>query len=401
MKFLLITVITIVVVALINVIPAGSAACALQPSITGIVEDATSQNAAQRTMKINFKLTNPSNKGVCFCEWFTLFDDHNWAPAVGLSVNGRPKNYDTPVMPYHSRVADGDFIFIAATSSVPIQRDLSEVFKLAKDVKYGVEVRTYPLDCREVDNEKDCTRRLATDFTLKEFAKVFSSFTPTKEIAKTEYPSIEDWLKRQPTIKVTGKMATLGASDKQHNGLKNAHALSKTFLTDALTVLFLTNVEEKQTNLYEKWFGHYDKMYFDKVLGCFAEMNELQGEVHVYNIVKGTDLCPPGGEAFVWALLRGKKQHLINICEETLLKGLDFENKKVWEYLARTIVHERSHDTCGTSDEKISCQSCYGPYMCKELASIYRPRAANNADNYALFSKAAYWKETLKLKELF
>ena len=268
MKFLLITVITIVVVALINVIPAGSAVCDLQPSIMGIVEDATSQNAAQRTMKINFILKNPSNKGVCFCKWYTLFDDDDWAPAVGLSVNGRPQLYDTPVMPYHSSIVDNDFMFIPDNSLVTVQRDLSEVFKLVKDVKYGVEVQTYTYDCREVDTKNDCTRGFVTDFTLKEFTRVFSSFTPTKEIAKN-YPSIKDWLNDQPTIKVADQMATLGASDEQHEALMKAHALSRKFLTKALTVLSHTN-EREPTKLYVEWFGFYDEMNLGKCLVAFV-----------------------------------------------------------------------------------------------------------------------------------
>ena len=98
--------------------------------------------------------------------------------------------------------------------------------------------------------------------------------------------------------------------------------------------------------------------------------------------------------AFVLSTLTGKKQHLINMCEETFLKGLDFKKKKVKDYLAQTIVHERSHDTCGTIDVKRGCQSCYDQSMCKALALTKPSMAANNADNYAIFSKAAY--DTLK-----
>ena len=56
-------------------------------------------------------------------------------------------------------------------------------------------------------------------------------------------------------------------------------------------------------------------MHFKKVLGCFGEMNGLQGEMHIYNIVKGRELYPPGGEVFGWSILKVGCHGSPTLCE--------------------------------------------------------------------------------------
>ncbi len=210
------------------------------------------------------------------------------------------------------------------------------------------------------------------------------TFTATKRHTATEQ-TFTQWLATQSlpyqTYKIEGHtiFAAFGthATSEFINDLKAAHDKAKQYLKEAVDYL---QDQKGATLLYKKWFGNLNQENYDEVKKSFVDTKNGLDHPYVYNILP-ENLCGKDVLAAVDATLKGKKQHVVNVCP-LFFTSVD----KII-----TIIHEMTHDSAATEDEKLLVRGkpklCYGEKLCKKLAKDDPKRAIFNAENYVHFAK--------------
>ncbi len=156
--------------------------------------------------------------------------------------------------------------------------------------------------------------------------------------------------------------------------LKDSHNKAKEYVEEAVKYL-QDQTQAKQ--LYKKWFGKPDPKNFKRVNVFFRETKDGLTKPYVYNLLP-EKLCGKSFLAHVDSTLRGKNQHVVNICP--LFFKSTMKDRMV------TLIHEMTHDSAETYDMKLNGEVCYGEKLCEELAKKEPDNATYNADNYALFA---------------
>ena len=174
-------------------------------------------------------------------------------------------------------------------------------------------------------------------------------------------------------------------SEEKFNQVISAHRDASRYLE--LASGYLKKFENVHVPLYELWFGTYSKENYEHVRDNFIETFEETKKPHVYNFLQPS-MCKPSWLAHVDAVLLGKKQHIINLCD-----GF-FSDKEQ----TITLVHEMTHDSSATQDQKLKGFDCYGPDLCKQLAIDDSELAIESAESYALFAADVFTLETTKPK---
>ncbi len=211
------------------------------------------------------------------------------------------------------------------------------------------------------------------------------TFTAKKGHTATEQ-TFTQWLATQSLPYQTSKIGgnTIFAAFGTHtpskfNDLKAAHDKAKQYLKEAVDYL---QDQKRATLLYEKLFGKLNQENYDEVKKNFIDTKNGLNHPYVYNILP-ENLCGKYVLAAVDATLKGKKQHVVNVCP------LFFTSTELDEQII-TIIHEMTHDSAATEDEKLLVRGkqkvCYNEQLCKKLAKDYPERAIFNADNYARFT---------------
>ncbi len=162
------------------------------------------------------------------------------------------------------------------------------------------------------------------------------------------------------------------------NALKASHDGAKQYLKEAVNYL---QDQKGATSLYEEWFGKLNPDNYNQVKKYFGETKNGLDHPFVYNSLP-EKLCGNTVLAHVDATLKGKEQHVVNVCP------LFFKSSRNEQII--TSIHEMTHDSAATEDEKLLVkgkpEECYGEYLCKKLAKNDPKKSTFNADNYALFA---------------
>ena len=124
--------------------------------------------------------------------------------------------------------------------------------------------------------------------------------------------------------------------------LKDSHNKAKEYVEEAVKYL-QDQTQAKQ--LYKKWFGKPDPKNFERVNVFFRETKDGLTKPYVYNLLP-EKLCGKSFLAHVDSTLRGKNQHVINICP--LFFKSTMKDRMV------TLIHEMTHDSAETYDMKLN-----------------------------------------------
>ncbi len=220
--------------------------------------------------------------------------------------------------------------------------------------------------------------------------QVKSTFTAIKRHTATEQIFL-NWLATQQhlshpyqTYKIGGNtiFAAFGTyTTSEFNKLKAAHDKAKQYLKEAVDYL---QDQKGATLLYEEWFGELNQENYDEVKKDFVDTKNGLNHPYVYNILP-ENLCGKDVLAAVDATLKGKKQHVVNVCPLFFRPSMELDEQII------TIVHEMTHDSAATDDEKLLVRGkqkvCYNEQLCKKLAKTDPKRAIVNAESYACFTK--------------
>ncbi len=217
-----------------------------------------------------------------------------------------------------------------------------------------------------------------------------NQFFTAQATKKATKQTFSQWLATQrPSEKYTtpsGKVVfvVIGAITKQkYTQLKNAHDASKLYLSESVNYL---NNKKKATPLYKDWFGSArQQTNYKHVQTLFAETNDGINQPYVYNMLT-ENMCGKDFLAHVDTILKGKRQHVVNVCP------LFFKQTTTCDSRIVTIIHEMTHDSAATEDEKMNGVVAYGEVNAKQLAATNLKSAIWNAENYALFAEAVHKK---------
>ncbi len=211
------------------------------------------------------------------------------------------------------------------------------------------------------------------------------TFTAKKGHTATEQ-TFTQWLATQSLLYQTYKIeghtifAAFGIHTSEFNELKAAHNKAKQYLKKAVDYL---QDQKRATQLYEKWFGELNQENYDEVKKNFVDTKNGLNHPYVYNILP-EKLCGKDVLAAVDATLKGKKQHVVNVCPLFFKPSTELDEQII------TIIHEMTHDSAATEDEKLLVRGkqkvCYNEQLCNKLAKDDPKRAIFNADNYARFA---------------
>lgn len=205
-----------------------------------------------------------------------------------------------------------------------------------------------------------------------------------------------EWLTNNPPTRKTNDNSFVAfgtqpyLTEEKFNKVLKAHKEASRYLE--LANKYLKPYDKTHIPLYKKWFGKYSKARYEIVSNNFEETFDGTKKPYVYNYLP-SDLCPPDFLAHVDTGLSGKKQHVINICPLLF-------NKSSSEQIL-TIVHEMTHDSSATLDEKLNNgNTCYSPNQCKELIKQKPMNVIYNAENYALFASAVANQQTSRKRKI-
>ncbi len=146
--------------------------------------------------------------------------------------------------------------------------------------------------------------------------------------------------------------------------------------------------KRKAKALYEEWFGTVSTDNYKQVQQFFGETKNGINQPYVYNMLP-KKLCGKDILAHVDSTLKGKEQHVVNVCP--LFFTSSCSDRLV------TLIHEMTHDSAATDDEKYNGIVAYGEDNAKDLAADDPDKAINNAENYALFAEQVH-KKLISLK---
>ena len=205
--------------------------------------------------------------------------------------------------------------------------------------------------------------------------------------------TFEEWLKRNAAERqnVDNSVVAFGTpnavTEDRFNNLLEAHANAALYLE--LASGYLKPVERSHMPLYRDWFGTLSQTNYEIVQDNFIETYEGTKQPHVYNFLPDS-LCRDNWLAHVDSVLLGKKQHIINICPSNFFKSSVSVTER-----AVTLVHEMTHDSAATQDQRVKGKECYGEENCKRLAKTTPGLAIWSAESYALFAFDVFSKSKL------
>ena len=205
--------------------------------------------------------------------------------------------------------------------------------------------------------------------------------TATKQTF-TQWLATQQHLSPPPQTYKTGGHTIFAAfgtyTASQFKKLKVSHDGAKQYLKEAVDYL---QDQKGATPLYEEWFGKLNQGNYKQVKEYFVETKDGLDHPYVYNYLP-EKLCGKHVLAHVDATLKGKEQHVVNVCPLFFKSSMDDQ--------IITSIHEMTHDSAATEDEKLLVRGkpkeCYGEVLCKKLAKNDPKKATFNADNYALFA---------------
>ena len=263
-------------------------------------------------------------------------------------------------------------------------------------MKFYLQSETLIATKRHTATKQTFTKWLATQSLLYQtyiigdhtiFA-AFGTHTPSKfNDLKAAYDKAKQYLKEAVDYLQTYIIGdhTIFAAFGTHtpskfNDLKAAHDKAKQYLKEAVDYL---QDQKRATLLYEKWFGELNQENYDEVKKNFVDTKNGLNHPYVYNILP-EKLCGKDVLAAVDATLKGKKQHVVNVCPLFFKPSTELDEQII------TIIHEMTHDSAATEDEKLLVRGkqkvCYNEQLCNKLAKDDPKRAIVNADNYARFA---------------
>lgn len=135
--------------------------------------------------------------------------------------------------------------------------------------------------------------------------------------------------------------------------------------------------------MYEKWFGTYSENNYNYVQDNMKGSYEETNEPHVYNFLPPS-MCKDTWLTHVNIVLRGKKQHVINLCPMFFSPTLKASDRAV------TLVRAMIQDSASTQDKRIKGFDCFSAMKCKDLARSTPHLAIEAPQSYALFAYDVY-----------
>ncbi len=219
-----------------------------------------------------------------------------------------------------------------------------------------------------------------------------SQYFTAKATSNAPTQTFAQWLATQSPSKTYTSggniiFAVIGSiTPSEYSQLEDSHDQSKLYLSES--VKYLHN-KKQATALYQVWFGTSTASRYKKVKQFFDETKDGLNHPYVYNMLPDK-LCGKGTLAHVDSILKGKRQHVVNVCPLFFTSSAD-------ERIV-TCIHEMTHDSAATEDEKINGVVAYGDVKAKQLAATNPNSAILNAENYALFAEAVHTCKVNPLK---
>ena len=186
----------------------------------------------------------------------------------------------------------------------------------------------------------------------------------------------------------TGKVYQIGnkLSPQKYSAVVKAHQLATLMLQDAVTALETKTNNKLYTDQYTMWFGGTSTCK-TQVLDNFKDfLRQAKDEEFFYQVLPD-ELGKEGWMAVVDGMLTGKEQHFINLYNLFFTAKDKNGRMPQNEYQAMTILHEITHDVAGTRDLEYDTTKCH-QLTKKALKGV--TKAADNAENYALYATAVY-----------